>query len=131
MIVTPALLRSVLPGCWSIETSSLWRPENPARGQCDVTSLVVHDICGGEILKTKLAAGWHFYNRIGGERHDLTDGQFTSPISYTDEASDRYEALAGATSKQYATLRANVFRSIRDLGSRGSHSPSIPPATSS
>ena len=38
---------------WSIETSSKWTIENPAKGQCGVTALVVQDICGGKIIKDK------------------------------------------------------------------------------
>ena len=43
-----ALIRS-----WSIETSSKWTIENPAKGQCGVTALVVQDIYGGEIKRQK------------------------------------------------------------------------------
>ncbi len=50
-----ALIRS-----WSIETSSKWTTENPAKGQCGVTALVVQDIYGGEIKKTKVREAWHF-----------------------------------------------------------------------
>ena len=43
-----ALIRS-----WSIETSSKWTIENPAKGQCGVTALVVQDICGGKLKRQK------------------------------------------------------------------------------
>jgi hypothetical protein len=33
---------------------------------------LIYDIFGGEILKTPHKRGWHFYNRIDGERIDLT-----------------------------------------------------------
>jgi hypothetical protein len=46
--------------------------------------LVVHDILGGEIRKTKLSDGWHFYNFINKERYDLTASQFKEVISYKD-----------------------------------------------
>nr|WP_268768300.1 hypothetical protein [Mastigocoleus testarum] len=32
------ILETLLLECWSSETSSLWSPENPARGQCDPRS---------------------------------------------------------------------------------------------
>lgn len=35
-------------------------------------SLLIYDIFGGEILKTHSKSGWHFYNRIDGERVDFT-----------------------------------------------------------
>ena len=59
---------------WSIETSSKWTIENPAKGQCGVTALVVQDIYGGEIKKTKAREAWHFYNFIDGQRFGLKRG---------------------------------------------------------
>lgn len=35
-------------------------------------SLLIHDVFGGEILKTHKKSRWHFYNRINGERIDFT-----------------------------------------------------------
>jgi hypothetical protein len=35
-------------------------------------SMLIHDIFGGEILKTPEKGYWHFYNRIAGERIDFT-----------------------------------------------------------
>ena len=36
-----------------------------------IISLLIHDIFGGEILKTHKKNYWHFYNRIDGERVDF------------------------------------------------------------
>ena len=63
-------LREALRRCWSLATSPEWLPENPARGQCNVTALVFYDCFGGEILKTQVGADWHFYNRIEGTVYD-------------------------------------------------------------
>lgn len=41
-------------------------------GQDSVISTLIHDIFGGEILKTHEMKGWYFYNRINGERVDLS-----------------------------------------------------------
>jgi hypothetical protein len=57
---------------WSAESSSLWSEDHPARGQCPVTALVVHDRFGGEIRKTPTDEGPHFYNYADGRRYDLT-----------------------------------------------------------
>lgn len=46
-------------------------------GQDPVISLMIHDIFGGEILKTHNKNGWHFYNRIDGERIDFTKSELT------------------------------------------------------
>lgn len=40
--------------------------------QDSLISLLIHDIFGGEILKTHIKKGWHFYNRIDGRRIDFT-----------------------------------------------------------
>jgi hypothetical protein len=90
---------------WSLKTSSKWLADNPARGQCNVTALLVNELFGGEILKTPLPDGDHFYNRIDGERIDLTDSQFDAPVHYLDLPSDRSEALAGTSIAKYEALR--------------------------
>jgi len=65
---------------WSIETSSKWTIENPAKGQCGVTALVVQDIYGGKITKTKIGEVWHFYNLIDGKVFDFTETQFNEEV---------------------------------------------------
>ncbi len=95
---------------WSLATSSKWTMQNPAAGQCNVTSLLVHELFGGELLRTPLVQGDHFYNRIGGVRYDFTEGQFDQPIPYSDIPADRAEAERGATSTQLAALRAAFTR---------------------
>ena len=99
-------IAAALLGSWSIETSGNWLADNPARGQCNVTALLINELFGGEILKTQLPDGDHFYNRIDGERIDLTASQFDAPVNYEDIASSRDEALAGTTIAKYDSLRA-------------------------
>jgi hypothetical protein len=67
MIVHEALKRT-----WVLENNPGLTPDNPANGHDSVVSLLIHDIFGGEILKTHNKKGWHFYNRIDGERIDFT-----------------------------------------------------------
>jgi hypothetical protein len=104
--VTRRLRRS-----WSSESSSQWRPDNPALGQCNVTALVIHDHFGGDILKTPVGSEWHFYNRIDGRIYDFTAEQFASPPDYRDLPSDRDEALAGTAVERYEAL-ARRFTAI-------------------
>ena len=102
---------------WSIESSSKWTIENPAKGHCGVTSLVVNDLLGGKIVKTKLPDGWHFYNLIDGNRYDFTSSQFKKPILYMDIPSDRKEAYLDTNEKQYASLRQRVITNLHTLKS--------------
>lgn len=91
--------------CWSINTSSKWTLENPYKGQCGVTSLVINDLFGGKILKTKVEGQWHFYNQLEGKRYDFTDQQFDFKIDYQDVESNREEAFADTNEFQYSTLK--------------------------
>ena len=78
-------------------------------GQCNVTALLVQELFGGDLLKTPLPAGDHFYNRIEGERYDFTASQFDQPIAYVDLPASRADAERGATADELAELRT-AFR---------------------
>ena len=106
----PNAIQGTLRKSWSLATSSKWTMQNPAAGQCNVTSLLIHELFGGDLLKTPLLQGDHFYNRIGGVRHDFTESQFDQPIPYSDIPTDRAEAERGTTSTQLAALRAAFTR---------------------
>ena len=96
---------------WSAATGGKWRPENPellGLGIDEDTALVVQDELGGEILKTDVNGAWHFYNRIDGRRVDFTMSQFDSPIGYDDLPSNRQEALADTSIRQYELLLARI-----------------------
>jgi hypothetical protein len=107
-------LRRLLRSCWSRATSTLWSDENPARGQCGVTALVVHDRLGGEIVKTRVGEVWHFYNRVGGTRYDLTAEQFDRAPDYLDLPAGRTEALADTNEEQYAALSAALASALQE-----------------
>ncbi|WP_243521608.1 hypothetical protein [Bacillus pseudomycoides] len=103
-----AQIQEILMQSWSIETSSKWTLENPAKGQCGVTALVIHDLFGGEIKKTQVGEGWHFYNVINGKRYDFTATQFFEEIAYMDIPSNKEEAFADTNERQYHALKQKV-----------------------
>jgi hypothetical protein len=55
---------------------------NPARGQCDITALVVNDLFGGDLMMGEVylgaeQRGYHWWNRLStGLEVDLTREQF-------------------------------------------------------
>lgn len=59
-----------------------WGSDNPAWGQCDITSLIVNDIFGGELVVGEVhfngnRHGFHWWNRLSsGVELDLTREQF-------------------------------------------------------
>lgn len=107
-LTNPVQLFDLLLDAWGSDTSSKWLPENPARGQCSVTSLIVQDLFGGDILKTKTNGGTHFYNRIGETRWDLTISQFNRPIPFDDVQASRKEAFADTSIEQYSILKSKL-----------------------
>lgn len=106
MSFDPNDVQRALRKAWSLSTASKWTADNPAAGQCNVTSLLIHELFGGDLLMTLLPDGNHFYNRIGGRRYDFTASQFDRPITYMDLPASRTDAELGATSDQLAELRA-------------------------
>ncbi|MEM8949254.1 MAG: hypothetical protein AAGA21_14740 [Pseudomonadota bacterium] len=105
-------VRTALEKAWSLDSAVQWSAENPANGQCNVTAAVIHDLFGGEILRTRYPSVWHYYNRIDGRRVDLTDSQFSrpgarfsAPERYDDEVSDRDAAMEGIQEREYDALR--------------------------
>lgn len=112
-------IRSVLEKAWSLDTAKQWSPENPANGQCNVTSAVIHDLFGGDVLRTRIQTVWHYYNQIDGKRYDLTDSQFyrpgarfPAPETYEDELSDRDAAMEGIPQREYDALKGALLEKL-------------------
>ena len=77
-------LEHILLNCWCKDTSydpNKWSKDNPAFGQCAVTSLIVNDYFAGKIVwaeallpdNTKIS---HYFNLIEEQEVDLTRKQF-------------------------------------------------------
>jgi len=99
-----------LKKCWSEKSSENWSEENPSRGQCSVTAIVIQDNFGGDIVKTLSKEGqWHYYNRINGISYDFTSDQFPEPLLYFDLPSNKIEALSDTSMEQYKYL-SDKFR---------------------
>ncbi len=112
-------IRKALRQCWSLDTAPQWSAENPANGQCNVTAAVIHDVFGGEILRTKMPGVWHYYNQIDGRRADLSDSQFTDPGArfeapdpYQDELSSRDAAMEGIPEREYVALKTALLAAL-------------------
>jgi hypothetical protein len=83
-VVTLDELEQAIRESWSRDTSDDddWSPENAGRGQCDITSLVIHDFLGGELLGADVYRDGeriegHMWNRLSsGIEVDLTRDQF-------------------------------------------------------
>jgi hypothetical protein len=114
-------LRPILRAAWGADTCDPhdlpdWRPDNPARGQCGVTALVVHDLLGGELILGEVVVdgvkvGHHYWNRLpGGQEVDLTEDQFHPGETVVGgEAQQRPAGPPGRCREQYDLLRQRVL----------------------
>src|ERR1700723_2879045 len=79
-------LRESFRQAWNAETSvdPGWSEANPSLGQCAVTSLIVQDLLGGELVRAEVGEVSHYWNRLDdGVEVDLTRDQFAafSPVN--------------------------------------------------
>lgn len=74
------VLARALRRAWWASTSATpeeWSPNNPARGQCAVTALVVQDHYGGRLCRAIVNGEAHYWNVLeDGTEIDLTKDQF-------------------------------------------------------
>jgi hypothetical protein len=101
-IVRKAIRQSLTP-----DFNAGWQYYSHTDNQDGLVSLLIHDIFGGEILKTHKRKGWHFYNRINGERIDLVRSEFNkSPgrKSFEDLPSTPEETLDYVPQEDYSTF---------------------------
>jgi len=80
-------------------------------------SLLIYDIFGGEILKTHIRRGWHFYNKINGERIDFITsetGKVSEENYFEDIPSTRDETNKYFEQVDYSTLFLRFVRAFEE-----------------
>lgn len=80
-------------------------------------SMLIHDIFGAEILKTHNNKGWHFYNRINGERIDLDQTKLINPVAentFEDIPSSPCEASDYFAREDYSTFLMKFIREFEE-----------------
>ena len=122
-------IEAVIRSSWSEKTCDPvdlpeWSPENPARGQCAVTALVVQDLLLGELLLGEVhnvdgsRQGVHYWNRFAdGVEVDLTREQFTrSEVIHAPTVVARpADPSVGRLAQQYETLFSEVRAGLPQL----------------
>ena len=124
--MTPSIqtIINALQFSWAADTAfdtSEWSEENKARGQCVVSSLVIQDYLGGELVRYTIEEGdlheTHYANVLdGGVILDTTASQYIQPVTMRIKpvelknfASIREKRLADdSTRKRYEILKARV-----------------------
>ena len=117
--LTEAELAKAIATSWSRETSDdprRWSYDNPARGQCAVTALIVQDFFGGGLRCAHINLTPHYWNLLPNHCElDLTKSQFKEvAISGAPIESTRQLVLSSSTTRRnYRRLRKLVLATLR------------------
>jgi hypothetical protein len=110
-------VKNILENAWCKETahSSAWESyeQKPkSTGQCAVTTLVVNDYFGGEIIRgyATVYKISHYWNRINGVDVDFTRDQFDPNVQFDDVQTRTREYLESNadTMNRYHLLKERV-----------------------
>jgi len=114
-VYTLSQIEQAIEASWSLDTAEEddgWTPDNPSRGQCDITALVVQDIFGGDLLAAPVLRDGeqverHMWNRLpGGLEVDLTRGQFTDEAVGEPRVLERTAQIAQPDHPRYHRYQA-------------------------
>ncbi|WP_159801395.1 YunG family protein [Arthrobacter zhaoguopingii] len=128
MTFTLLQLEQAFRRSWSADTTCLdaarlaqWRPDDPARGQCGPTALVIQDLLGGDLLMADVTGGGeedevHYWNRFAsGLEIDLTREQFQPHrMIAAPRVVVRPAGGPRAYAEEYRLLRSRVLSALAD-----------------
>jgi hypothetical protein len=89
-------------------------PVAKAKIQDILISLLIHDIFGGEILKTHMRKNWHFYNRIDGERVDFTKPRKSARTTFEDIPATQDETFNSVDQADYSSFFMRFVRAFEE-----------------
>lgn len=113
-------LLEALQVSWCEETSQcgegVWSEDNPARGQCAVSSVIIQDYLGGKLVRGVVEDDYiegcsHYWNQLdNGVWVDSTQAQFEGTLNITDikYRSPNYVLKSLDTLKRYQLLKSRV-----------------------
>lgn len=116
-----------LRASWAADTCSPddqdeWRPDNPAWGHCDISSLLVHDLLGGDLMVGEVHLegeqhGFHWWNVLpSGIQLDVTAEQFLRGQRVTAaRVVTRPPGPLARRWEEYLVLRERVARHLGPL----------------
>jgi len=126
--VTVEMVRPLFAAAWGVDTcdpaeAPTWQPDNPSRGQCGVTSLVLQDLLGGELILAEVfvgdeKVGYHYWLRLPDDTEvDLTADQFRPEERVVGgEVRHRPPDAPRRAREQYELLRSRVFAALDGMG---------------
>jgi hypothetical protein len=115
-------IREALKQTWAWENNSPIPNNSSSKGQDKEVSLLIHDIFGAEILKTPNKKGWHFYNRIDGERIDFSNAEAEKQSAeslFEDIPSTPEETGMYFEPVDYSSFYTKFIRAFEEIIGRG------------
>lgn len=112
MIVQTALKRAL-----GLDNNTSFIFSNRTDNLSSVISQLIYDIFGGEILKTHKKKGWHFYNRIHGERFDFLKSEMrksSGKNSFEDIPSTPDEIQNYFEQEEYSSFFVRFIRAFEE-----------------
>jgi len=112
------VVQKALKETWESDYNPGSPPDESAPCHSSVTSQMIYDIYGGEILKTHKNKGWHFYNRINGERIDFTSilmDKLTRNYQFEDIPSTPDETYNYFDKADYSNLFLRFIRTFEEI----------------
>jgi hypothetical protein len=110
------VVQKVLKRTWELDKIPGLTPDS-SDDHSSVTSQLIHDLFGGEILKTHKKKNWHFYNRIDGERVDFTESEmdkFAKENGFEDIPSTPDETFTYFEQEDYSTFLMRFVRTFEE-----------------
>ena len=115
--------------------NAIWIDKNKVREYGDLplndlsslTSVLINNIFGGEILKKRHKNGWHFYNRIDGESIDFTEPETINPAennSTEDLPSSTEETYEYFEQEDYSSFYMEFIQAFEEEIGLGIYKPS-------
>lgn len=116
---------------WSRRSSAepdKWTSDNPAKGQCEVSSFVFWEHVGGDLVLAKVLidgemSEYHYWNRVDGHDIDLTASQFDGTeeivelsVLTSEEIDRRKSGMRPELAARIDALRSGVAQRLTSLG---------------
>jgi hypothetical protein len=124
-------LDRALRASWAADTASPddrpeWQPRNPAWGHCDISTLLIHDLFGGDLMVGEVYLegrqhGFHWWNVLpSGVQLDVTHEQFRRGQTVTGaRVVERPPGPLPRRWDDYLLLRERVARHLGPLPEPG------------
>lgn len=117
-MVNIKIVQKALNHTWSMDDDRGYISDKTSDSQSSATSRLIYEVFGGEILKTHLKKGWHFYNRINGERFDFTISskvKSNRDIPFEDIPSSPDETFSYFQEDDYSTQFIRFIWAFEDI----------------